>query len=222
VAGFVWKSHERHTADLCAELPPGPPRAIGSAILNRWAGVEDVLAAVGSGAGWVWCPTCDAEGMNAWNLPLPVWWNELWAELVEHGRRLVLATGHLDSDGRRIVAEACAGVPHITCSITHSHFVSEEELVSLSRTGCAFEFDCYTLTHTIPGLSAGSLRRFAELALERGCNAYLTSDGGQASTGNPFAFAAATLRSWRPTCGDDLLVTLSRSGPERLVDEALD
>jgi hypothetical protein len=220
VAGFVWKSHERHTHDLCAELPPGPPHAIGSASLNPWAGVEDVAAAVESGARWVWGPTCTPDGENAWELPLPAWWDELWAELADSDRRFVLATGHLDAEGRRRFAEACAAVPHVTCSVTHSHFLTGDELRSLATTRCAFEFDCFTLTRAIPGRSAGSLPELAGLVLEAGCTAYLTSDGGQASTGDPFRFAAATLEEWRTACGDDLLLTLGRTGPVRFVEEA--
>ena len=65
VAGFVWKSHEFHTADRAAALPAGPPHAFGSASLNPWAGVEDVMAAVEVGARWVWGPTQNEALENA-------------------------------------------------------------------------------------------------------------------------------------------------------------
>jgi hypothetical protein len=220
VAGFVWKSHERHTHELCAELPEGPPYAIGSASLNPWAGVGDVVEAVEAGARWVWGPTCTAAGENAFELPLPGWWEELWPELAGTGRRVVLATGHLDAAGRRRFAEACAGVPHVTCSVTHSHFLPAEEVRSLAATGCAFEFDCFTATREIPGLTAGSLPELAGIALDAGCNAYLTSDGGQASTGDPFRFAEAVVEGWRAEYGNELLERLGRTGPERLVEDA--
>ena len=221
VAGFVWKSHEYHTHDLCAQLPAGPPYAIGSASLNPWADEGGVVSAVESGARWVWGPTCHADGTNDWDLPLPAWWEDVWQALAGTGLRIVLATGHLDADGRRRVAEACAATSHISCSVTHTLFLREEEIVALSATGCAFEFDCFTYGRLIPGRSPGSLPRLAEAALARGCIAYLTSDGGQASTGNPFLFAAATLEELRRVCGDELTRTLSRSGPERFVHEAL-
>lgn len=221
VAGFVWKSHEYHTADLAAELPEGPPHAIGSASLNPWAGVADIMGAVAAGARWIWGPTCREDGGNDWDRPLPPWWVELWPELCACDRRLVLATGHLDREGRRRVAEACSDVPHLACSVTHSLFLDEDELVFLTRSGCAFEFDCYTWTREIPGRTSGSISRLAELALRHDCIAYLTSDGGQESTGNPFLFGSATLEELRPILGDDLLRSLSRTGPERFVEEAL-
>lgn len=221
VAGFVWKSHESHTADLCAELPPGPPYAIGSASLNPWADPQSVVAAVESGARWVWGPTCRPDGTNDWELPLPHWWDEVWHALLATDIRFVLATGHLDSEGRRRFAEACARSSNVTCSITHTLFVAEDEVAALAATGCAFEFDCLTYGLDIPGRTRGSLPRLADAALSRGSIAYLTSDGGQSSTGNPFMFAAATLEALRPTCGDELLTTLSRSGPDRFVREAV-
>jgi hypothetical protein len=221
VAGFVWKSHEFHTADRAAALPAGPPHAFGSASLNPWAGVEDVMAAIEAGARWVWGPTQNEALENAWRLPLPRIWNEVWPELVASGRKLVLAAAHLDFAGQQVVARACADVPHITCSITHGGFLVEDELAALAPTGCAFEFDCYTLTREVPGMKQGSLERLASAALERGNIAYLTSDAGQASTGNPFTFASGVLDEWRPELGDDLLEALSRTGPERLVQRAL-
>jgi hypothetical protein len=173
-----------------------------------------VLTAVDAGALWVWGPTCDADGANAWELPLPAWWEELWPELAR--RRLVLATGHLDAAGRRRFAEACAGLPEVTCSLTHSLFLADGEVEALAATGCAFELDCYTRTVAIPGHTAAPVARRASRIRELGCLVHLTSDGGQASTSDPFRFAAAELEKLRPECGDELVYALAREGPERL------
>src|SRR5690242_2100822 len=75
--GFVWKSHEEHTAKACSLLPAGPPFAVASATLNPWASPDSVAEAVGAGARWVWGPTKRPDGVVGWDLPLPDWWSEL-------------------------------------------------------------------------------------------------------------------------------------------------
>jgi hypothetical protein len=220
VAGFVWKSHEHHTALDAAALPGGPPRAIGSASLNPWAGVDDVLEAVDGGARWIWGPTWNEAHENAFRLPLPAIWDDLWPELAAGSAPVVLATGHLDPPSALHVARTCADVGHVTCSVTHSGFLEVDELLALAETGCAFEFDCYTMTREMPGLTQGSLDELATLALDRGNLAYLTSDAGQLATGDPFLFAEGVLERWRPQLGEELLVTLARTNPARVVAEA--
>jgi hypothetical protein len=220
VGGFVWKSHEHHTAVDAAALPDRPV-AFGSASTNPWARVDDVIAAVEAGARWVWGPTCKPDGENDFLLPLPAIWADLWPELVACGRRLVVATAHLTPRDALRVAEDCAAVEHLACSITHSAFLTVDEISALAPTGCAFEFDCFTLTRTKPALPLGSLRALASHALELGNLAYLTSDGGQASSGNPFLFAEGVIEGWRLDVGDELLETLARTGPARFVEGAL-
>src|SRR5439155_858320 len=90
VHGFVWKAHERHTAELCRELPAVPVRAIGSASLNGWATARDVMEAVDAGARWIWGPTLTGDGSIGWELPLPGWWDDLAGRLSTSGKRLVL------------------------------------------------------------------------------------------------------------------------------------
>src|SRR5262245_38517806 len=67
LAGFVWKSHERHTPLDCAALPP-EPRAIGAASLNAWAGPDDVERAIADGARWLWGPSRLPGLMLGWDL----------------------------------------------------------------------------------------------------------------------------------------------------------
>jgi len=188
VRGFVWKAHEQHTAALCNELPAAPVRAIASASLNAWAALADVVAAVETGARWVWGPTLGPDSEVGWDLTLPAWWAELSRWLAESRTRLVLATGHLGAQGRAAMAKLADDHDHLLCSVTHSHFVPLDELEELAARGCRFEVDAYTLTVDIPGRKRAGL----EDVLARG-TVYFTSDGGQASTGNPFVFGARTL-----------------------------
>jgi hypothetical protein len=186
--GFVWKAHERHTAELARKLPSEPVRAIASASLNAWASFDDVVEAVDAGARWVWGPTLGPDGEIGWDLPLPAWWDELAQWLAEPRQRLVLATGHLGADGREAMAALAERHDHLLCSVTHSLFVPLDELERLGELGCRLEVDAYTLTVDI----AGRTRVQLEDAVARG-PVYFTSDGGQQATGNPFVFGARTL-----------------------------
>jgi hypothetical protein len=189
VLGFVWKAHEEHTVARCRELPTEPVRAIGSASLNPWAGFDDVTVAIETGALWLWGPTQDAGGAIGWELPLPREWERIAAWVAEFDAPLVVATGHLGAEGRAAFAELAAGRPNRICSVTHSLYVPLEEARSLGDSGCVFEVDAYTYAHEIPGRTRGDLRELLDLdAL-----VYYTSDGGQQSTGDPFAFGARVL-----------------------------
>jgi len=176
VRGFVWKSHEEHTAQRCLALPPGPPTAIGSASLNAWASLESVMGALALGARWIWGPSRDAEGGLAWDLSLPRWWPELRATLATLSHAVILATSHLDAAGRLEFARTAAERPNVRCSVTHSLYLPAEEAGSLSELGCAFEFDFYTAVHPVPGRPPGDLLVQAASLRDAGSFVYFTSD----------------------------------------------
>lgn len=216
VSGFVWKSHDEHTARRCRDLPAGPPYAFGSASLNGWARLEDVLQAIEDGAVWIWGATRLAGGRFGWDLELPAWWDELAAHL--HGIRtpLVLATGHLGQAGRRSFAEAAAANANVRCSVTHSLYLSAAERDDLRRLGCAFEVDLYTLTHPLPRGAYGDLLSKVERLQGADALVYLTSDAGQAEVGDPYVFSAKTLVALERRVGTDLINALAISGPDTM------
>ena len=197
VRGFVWKSHDGHTARACRELA-ATPRAIGSASLNAWAGKDDVAAAVGDGARWVWGPTYK-DGKVGWELPLPSSW--------DGDRRLAArmprAAGSWDRTPRRPrtprLRRACRRAPpHLLCSITHSLYLPEDEVVALRGLGCVFEVDLYTGTHKLPDRPPIDLATGIPRLRALGATVYLTSDAGQRDTGDPYVFSAATAWSACP------------------------
>jgi hypothetical protein len=217
VAGFVWKAHERHTAELCRLLPPSPVRAIGSASLNPWARFEDVIQAVETGARWVWGPTLDARGRIAWELELPGWSDRVGEWLTQGVRRVVLATGHLGAAGRATFAQLAALHEHLVCSITHSLYVPIDELRTLARTGCVFEIDAYTLTFNLDGRRRQDLREVVGALRELGALVYFTSDGGQEATGDPFLFGAKALEHAARLIGDEATAEIGARNPAALV-----
>jgi len=221
VRGFVWKSHEEHTAQRSRALPPGPPTAIGSASLNAWATLNNVMEAVALGARWIWGPSRDSEGRLAWELPLPPWWPELRSALATLPHSVVLATSHLDAAGRLEFARTAAERPTIRCSVTHSLYVPTEEATVLAKLGCAFEFDLYTAVHPVPGRPQGDLLMRAASLWETGSFVYLTSDGGQAHLGNPFEFSSRVLTDLSAKSGSGLVDELAVRNPAKLVGTVL-
>jgi hypothetical protein len=217
VRGFVWKAHEEHTVRRCLELPAAPVRAIGSASLNPWAGIDDVRVAVEEGACWLWGPTLTAGGAIGWNLPLPEAWETFarWLRLVD--RPLVLATGHLGGDGRDALAELATENDRLTCSVTHSLSVPLPEALRLVAAGCAFEVDAFTYAFPPSGLDLGDPARHVHALLDAGALVYFTSDGGQASTGNPFVFGATVLDRLADAIGDETAATIGIENPSLLV-----
>jgi Family of unknown function (DUF6282) len=222
VAGFVWKSHEEHTVDRCLRLPAGPPVAIPSASLNPWARLEDSVDAIDRGAAWLWGPTCDEAGRIAWELPLPGWWPELRARVRELRRPLVLATGHLGPDGRAELAETAREVDGLRCSVTHSLHVRPAELRALARAGCLFELDLYTYVHPLPGRWIADVGTWAQTLAEEDAFAYVTSDGGQAHTGNPFEFARRVRARLERELEPSLVERLCRGAPAELARDVLE
>lgn len=221
VRGFVWKSHEEHTAQRCLALPPGPPTAIASASLNAWANVDSVMAALALGARWIWGPSRDSEGRLAWDLALPPWWPELRSALATLSHPVVLATSHLDAAGRLEFARSAAELSAARCSVTHSLYLPAEEAKALADFGCAFEFDLYTAVHPIPDRPRADLGTRAAALRETGSFVYFTSDAGQAQLGNPFSFANRVLSDLADKNGGDLVDELAVRNPAEFVGKVL-
>jgi hypothetical protein len=220
VRGFVWKSHEMHTAKLAVALPRSGPRAIGSASLNAFATPESVRNAIAAGARWVWGPTYDAGGVG-WDLPLPPIWNDVVAVLQSLQTPLVLATGHFGAAGRRAFAELARQLPNARCSITHSLYLADDEVAALHRLGCAFEVDFYTAAHAVHGRPAIDLAAGLQRLSALGVFAYLVTDAGQVATGDPYLFSAATLGALRGRLSDELLQTVAVTNPAAMAAHAL-
>jgi hypothetical protein len=217
VRGFVWKAHEQHTPRLCAALPPSPVRAFGSASLNPWSTLADVLQALEDGAAWAWGPTVSPEGETGWDLELPPYWPQLAGELQGIERPLVLATGHVGAAGRARFAATAAGDAHLLCAVTHTLYVPPAELLELAEDGAVFEIDAYTLRHDLPGRTRHSPNQMVAMLEDAGAVVYFTSDGGQASTGNPFVFGAESLDVLATSIGDTRAAKLGVEGPAALV-----
>jgi Family of unknown function (DUF6282) len=221
VRGFVWKSHEVHTAQRARALPHGPPTAIGSASLNAWATVDSVMQAVALGARWIWGPSRDSDGRLAWDLELPPWWRELRSAIASLPHPVILATSHLDAAGRLELARTAAERPSIRCSVTHSLYVPTEEATMLAKLGCAFEFDLYTTVHPVPDRPRADLVARAESLRETGSIVYITSDAGQAHVGNPFAFSKRVLGDLADKHGASVIDELAVRNPAALVSAVL-
>ena len=217
VRGFVWKAHEQHTPRLCAALPPSPVRAFGSALLNPWSSLDDVLAALDDGAEWLWGPTVSTAGETAWELELPEYWPSLAVELARLERPLVVATGHLAPSGRRAFAELAAAAPRLLCSVTHTLYVPRAELLELAELGAVFEIDAYTFTFELPGRRLEPAGEVVEALEAAGALVYFTSDGGQASTGNPFVFGAEALEKLGGVVGRERAERLGGANPSAVV-----
>jgi hypothetical protein len=217
VRGFVWKSHEEHTVARCRKLPQQPVRAIPSASLNPWAHFEDVTQAIEQGALWLWGPTQTQRAEIGWELPLPRKWERLAGWLAGLHRPLVLATGHLGVDGRAALAALAAEHEHLVCSVTHCLYVPLEEALSLAARGCAFELDAFTYVYDLDGRIRADVRGHVSALSEAGALVYFTSDGGQASTGDPFAFGARVLEQIEEKIGGESATALGVDNPAALV-----
>ena len=220
VRGFVWKSHEGHTALECRKLSP-TPRAIGSASLNQWATAESVAAAIADGARWLWGPTYK-DGKVGWDLPLPAFWPAV-ADLLRRGKApLILGTGHMDANGRRAFAELASDLPNLVCSITHSLYLEPAEIAMLRDLGAVFEVDLYTGTHPLPGRPEVDLATGIAALRALGATVYLTTDAGQRDTGDPYVFSASVLASLTPALGEGVLREIAAANPEKMAAHALE
>jgi len=217
IAGFVWKSHDGHSAKAAAALPKDGPRAIGSASLNAWATPASVGEALTDGALWVWGPTY-LEGHVGWELPLPAKWGGFQAVLRDVARPIALATGHLGAGGRRVLAEFAAPLPNITCSITHSLYLDAAEVELLKGLGCLFEVDLYTSTRAIHGRPRTALAPGIRTLLDANAEVYVTTDFGQPGVGDPYVASRAILDVLAVELGADVATRVAVDNPRRLVE----
>jgi uncharacterized protein DUF6282 len=217
VRGFVWKAHEEHTVRRVRRLPATPVRVFGSASLNPWAQYADIVAAVQAGALWLWGPTMNPDGEISWDLPLPHSWGPVARFLTELRRPLILATGHLGAKGRAAFAALAAKNDLLLCSITHSLYLPQEEALRLAATGAVFEIDAYTYTNEIEGRIRGDVLEHVQALVGVGALVYFTSDGGQASTGNPFEFGERVLDAIAEKIGPETARLLGVENPASLV-----
>ena len=193
VRGLVWKTH----AGLSGASPSGRagsrPVIIPSITLNSSVGVADLERALEDGVRWVWAPSRGPDATLAWDLPLPAEWPAMRALIEQTGERVVLATSHVGAAARREIASLCAANPALLCTVTHSLYLGDDEFEHLADTRAVFEIDLFTLTHDVRDQPVVDLARRVELAASIGARTYLTSDAGQATTGDPYAFVAREL-----------------------------
>lgn len=196
VQGFVWKSHRgKGTVPDCQKLPHSVPFALPSITLNHGVSAADLEQALALGARWVWGPSRSQDSTLGWDLALPPAWDAMREILVGFGQPLVVATSHLDGVGRHELAEMSQSNARITCSVTHSLYLSDEEVRDLADLGAVFEVDLYTMFNPVRDSPLAPLASRAELCWGRGSSLYLTSDAGQAATGDPYQFVADSLTS---------------------------
>lgn len=217
VYGFVWKSHVTHTVDLCREAACDGVTAIPSVILNPWTNAHEVLAAMDAGGVWLWGPSRDANGGLNWELDLPSWWPEVRAGLGHIGHQVVLATAHLGRAGRLEFARTAVELESAVCSVTHSLYIDLDEAAALASLGCAFELDLFTSAFPIDGRPVRSLEQQVVDLRRTGATVYLTSDGGQVDTGNPFEFAARRIALLASRLDAGTTKAIVESGPQALV-----
>lgn len=221
VRGFVWKSHSGSTADAAAGLPPGPPHVIPSIVLNHQVSPGDLERALQQGVRWIWGPSRRPDGTLGWELPLPAQWAAMRRMLTELRMPLVLATSHLDANGRQEFASLCAAAASMLCTVTHSLYLHEHEVRSLALAGAVFEADLFTLTRQVRDVPVAALGSRADLVYSLDSVLYLTSDAGQAAVGDPYAFTGRELRRLATGLAD-VLPRLSVSGPLRVARHILE
>ena len=217
VRGFVWKSHEEHTVARCRQLPTEPVRAIPSASLNPWASFEDITKAIEGGALWLWGPTQTEDAEIGWELPLPRDWAPVREWLSGLQQPLVLATGHLDAYGRAAFAALATEHEHLLCSITHSLYVPLEEALMLAAQGSMFEVDAFTYTFDLEGRTRAEMGGHLSALSRAGALVYFTSDGGQTSTGDPFAFGERVLGQIGELIGSEAAAALGVANPAAII-----
>ena len=76
---------------------------------------------------------------------------------------LVLATSHLDSPGRRQFAQLAGSNGKMSCSVTHSLYLPDQEVRFLADLGAVFEADLYTMFNRVRSSPLAALAGRAEL-----------------------------------------------------------
>lgn len=219
--GVLLKHHGRNTVGDAAAVVDGDVTVLGSISLNPWSTLTDLVDAIDAGGRWVWAPTRAAsESGSPWDLELPSWWAEAERAMVDSGKSFVLATGHLRADERLRIARTAQRHGWL-CSVTHSGYVRETDARRLAEIGCVFEFDLYTWLHPVVGRPSYDLVATLSDAAARGRSAYITSDAGQASTGNPYLFVSRALKRLEKHVSRDILTEAIDTVPARLAQHVL-
>lgn len=204
--GFVLKSHHESTAgraviaNAFATRIGAPVTVLGSVVLNPWITLCEVDRAIALGARIIWWPTLDAGGRTA-GLGLP----RVHRSALERAAtaRCVVATGHLSLEAaQELVSDASRlGVTAIaTHPFNPNVGVGAIGAARLGAIGAIVEIDAYSI-HLLAGGAA--LAGEVEHLIADGTRVALSSDGGQATTGDPFAFAAQALHSLRAAGVED-------------------
>jgi hypothetical protein len=199
--GFVLKSHHESTAGRAVIANAFAARigawvnVLGSVVLNPWITLLEVDRAIELGARVIWWPTRDAEGRAA-NLELPRIHRSVLERAAAAG--CIVATGHLSLQAaEELVLDASR--MGITAIATHPFNpdvgVGAIGAGQLGALGAVVEIDAYSI-HLLAGGAASVVGEIGQLIAD-GIRVILSSDGGQAATGDPFAFAADALRSLR-------------------------
>ncbi|MDP9225800.1 MAG: DUF6282 family protein [Actinomycetota bacterium] len=190
--GFVLKSHHESTASRAIIANEFAARigvavqVIGSVVLNPWVSLIELQRAIDLGARVVWWPTRSADGRNS-KLTLP----ELHSVALERVAAAggIVATGHLSLDAARVLVSD-AGRRNIPVIVTHPFNpnvgVGAQGARQLATEGGVIEIDAYSL-HVHPEAVPDIVAEIAHLQAE-GTRLIMSSDGGQAATGNPFDF----------------------------------
>jgi hypothetical protein len=199
VRGFVLKSHHESTAGRAVIANAfgarigSPVRVVGSIVLNPWVTFTEMDRALKLGAKVVFWPTRGARGRSR-DLRLPRFHRRFLERAA--AANCVVATGHLALDeAAQLVADgARLSLPVIaTHPFNPDVGVGLEGARRLAELGAVVEVDAYSL-HLRPD-DVPAIADAIEGLLASGARVVLTSDGGQAATGDPFVFATRALRS---------------------------
>jgi hypothetical protein len=154
--------------------------------------LEQVKRALDLGAQVIWWPTSDLD-LRESSLELPPFHNEVLSVLANRPRTLV-ATGHLGYEPSLTLVRDSRQLS-IPVVLTHpfnpSVGIGKAHVLEFVEMGAFIEIDAYSL-HLYEPNEADVLRTVNDLGL-RGAALILSSDGGQAATGNPFRFLANML-----------------------------
>jgi hypothetical protein len=199
--GFVLKSHHESTAgraviaNAFAARIGAPVTVLGSITLNPWISFVELDRAVDLGARVIWWPTRDDSGRSA-SLGLPA----LHHRALERAARArcIVATGHLSLEAAEQLVSDASG-HGLTAIATHPFNpavgVGPAGARRLGGRGAVVEVDAYSM-HQLAGGAAFVVGEIRAL-LDGGVRVFLSSDGGQQATGDPFSFAADALASLR-------------------------
>jgi hypothetical protein len=197
VRQVVIKSHHEPTAARAAIASEYARRreldcrVLGSVTLNPWIGREQLERALELGAAIVWWPTRGSDGSDR-GLGLPAL-HDLAVQALATRPGTLAATGHLGAGAAATLVEECvgAGVPVVaTHALNPDVGVGLEAGRALAAAGAFAEVDAYALRRLRRSGADGAAQ---VAALASAGPTFVSSDGGQTETGNPFEFLAGEL-----------------------------